>query len=281
VTILVKIFGGIGTRLAAVLKAGLTVKRYVYVDNSQVSTRVARHHLHQLMLLYPQKLHSTAIHGCFSCLPRDVTLISEADLRHLDPMDMVIAGWPCQGHSRARAGRGLEDPRSRVFWNLIRLMQWWFAHQSSPLGYILRMYLYWETSPFRRTQDTFNVAWPILVDCMDQQVAAYVGRCEVCDRVRSSFSILSPQLQPLSIMGLGYRWSLDFAGPLVAIPRGAKYVLVMVEHFSKWIEFVALRQNSAELAATAFLDCVLARFGAPAEVLTDQGREFISVFKEL
>ena len=82
-------------------------------------------------------------------------------------------------------------------------------------------------------------------------------------------------------MGLGYRWSLDFAGPLVVTTRGAKYVLVMVEHFSKWIELVALPQNSAELAAAAFLDRVLARFGAPAEVLTDQGREFLGAFEEL
>jgi transposase-like protein len=55
----------------------------------------------------------------------------------------------------------------------------------------------------------------------------------------------------------------------------------MVEHFSKWIELVALPQNSVELAAAAFLDRVLAHFGAPAEVLTDQGREFLGVFEEL
>ena len=46
-------------------------------------------------------------------------------------------------------------------------------------------------------------------------------------------------------------------------------------------EFVALPQNSAELAVAVFLDRVLARFGAPAEVLTDQGREFLGVFEEL
>ena len=116
---------------------------------------------------------------------------------------------------------------------------------------------------------------------MHQQVATYVGRCEVCDRVRSSFNNLSPQLRPLHIMGLGYRWSLDFAGPLLPTPRGAKYVLVMVEHFSKWIELVALPQNSSESAVVAFLDRVLARFGASAEVLTDQGREFLGSFEEL
>ena len=100
-------------------------------------------------------------------------------------------------------------------------------------------------------------------------MVAYVGRCEVCDWVKSSFNTLSLQLQSLPIIGLGYRWSLDFAEPLVVTPRGAKYMLVMVEHFSKWIELVALPQNSAQLAATAFLDRVLARFGAPAEVLMD------------
>jgi len=76
-------------------------------------------------------------------------------------------------------------------------------------------------------------------------------------------------LRPLPIKGLGYRWSLDFVGPLVVTSGEAKFVLVMVEHFSKWIEFVALPQNSSELAAMAFLDRVLAHFGAPIKVLMD------------
>ena len=79
---LVEMFRGIGTWLAAVLEVGLTVTQYVYVENSQVSTRVARHHLHQLMVLYPQQLHPIVIHECFSRIPRNVTLISEADLRY-------------------------------------------------------------------------------------------------------------------------------------------------------------------------------------------------------
>ena len=129
---------GIDTSLATILEVGLTVKQYVYVDTSQLSTCVARHHLHQLMVLYPQQLPPTTIRGCFSRLPRDVTLINEANLRHLGPVDMVIAGWPCQGHSNAGAGRGLEDPRSSIFWDLIRLMQWWFSHQLTPLGCIFK-----------------------------------------------------------------------------------------------------------------------------------------------
>ena len=48
-------------------------------------------------------------------------------------------------------------------------------------------------------------------------------------------------------------------------------MLVMVEYFSKWIEFVALPQAFVELAAVAFLDRVLVRFGASAQVLMSEG----------
>ena len=44
-------------------------------------------------------------------------------------------------------------------------------------------------------------------------------------------------------------------------------MMVMMEHFRKWIELLALLQNFAELATTVFLDRVLAR--APAVVLMD------------
>jgi hypothetical protein len=55
----------------------------------------------------------------------------------------------------------------------------------------------------------------------------------------------------------------------------------MIEHFSKWIELVALPDKFNEGAAYSSLDRVLSRFGAPAEVLTDQGREFLGEFQTL
>jgi hypothetical protein len=52
----------------------------------------------------------------------------------------------------------------------------------------------------------------------------------------------------------------------------------MVEHFSKWIELVPSLDKSSEGVAYAFLDMVLSHFGAPAEVLIDQGMEFQGEF---
>jgi hypothetical protein len=103
----------------------------------------------------------------------------------------------------------------------------------------------------------------------------------VCDTVRASFNAPTPQLHPLPIMGLGYRWSLDFAGPLPLTVWHNRYVLVMVEHFSKWIELVPSPNKSNEGVAYVFLDRVLSHFGAPVEVLTDQGTEFQGEFQVL
>jgi hypothetical protein len=80
---------------------------------------------------------------------------------------------------------------------------------------------------------------------------------------------------------LGYRWGLDFTGPLPMTPRYNKYVLVIIEYFSKRIELVALQDKFIEGTAYLFFDCILSHIGVPAEVLTNQRREFLGEFQTL
>ena len=115
---------------------------------------------------------------------------------------------------------------------------------------------------------------------MHEQVARVVASCQVCDRVKASFNVKDSVLKPLPIMGLGYRWSCDLAGPFPVSKTGNQYVMVMIEHFSKWIELVPLKYNTSEETAKAFLQ-VCTHYGAPAEVLTDQGQEFQGEFDTL
>ena len=46
-------------------------------------------------------------------------------------------------------------------------------------------------------------------------------------------------------------------------------------------EFIPLPERSSAITANAYLDNVLARFGASAETLTDQGPEFMGEFQIL
>jgi hypothetical protein len=88
-------------------------------------------------------------------------------------------------------------------------------------------------------------------------------------------------LSPRPIQGMFYRWSCDLAKKLPQTSRGNVYTMIMIEHFSKWIELVALLNKSSHSTSQAFLQHVLSRFGACVECLINQGSEFKGEFQDL
>lgn len=116
---------------------------------------------------------------------------------------------------------------------------------------------------------------------MYQDVERVVARCAACDRIKARFSAAEVILHSLPIRGLFYRWSLDLMPKLPRTQNGNRHCLVMVEHFTKWVEVAVFPIRSSKFTAQAFLNGVLARYGSCAEVLTDQGNEFRGEFQVL
>ncbi len=116
---------------------------------------------------------------------------------------------------------------------------------------------------------------------MYAQVRDVIARCEQCDKVRTFFSFRQLTLSPLPIQSMFYRWSCDLAGELPQTSKGNVYIMIMIEHFSKWVKLVALPNKSSHNTSQTFLQQVLNRFGACVECLTDQGSEFGGEFQDL
>ena len=57
--------------------------------------------------------------------------------------------------------------------------------------------------------------------------------------------------------------------------------MAVIEHFSKWVEVVAIPTKESCKTARVFRQYVLCRDGALAELLTDQGTEFRGEFQEM
>ena len=55
-----------------------------------------------------------------------------------------------------------------------------------------------------------------------------------------------------------------------------KYIFTMIDRYSRWIEAVPLAAMTAADCASALLRTWVARFGVPADITTDQGRQFSS-----
>ena len=67
---------------------------------------------------------------------------------------------------------------------------------------------------------------------------------------------------------------LDILGPFWESAQGNRYVLMIVDQFSRWVEMVPLRIQDAQTVARSFFETYVVRFGVPFVVHTDQGRNF-------
>ncbi|KAL6421071.1 hypothetical protein ACFW04_013595 [Cataglyphis niger] len=77
---------------------------------------------------------------------------------------------------------------------------------------------------------------------------------------------------------------LDVVGPFPTSSSGNKYLLVITDCFTKWVEAFSLKNVRAKTIAKTFVNKVTSRFGVStsSEVHTDQGRNFGSrLFREL
>lgn len=69
-------------------------------------------------------------------------------------------------------------------------------------------------------------------------------------------------------------WEMDFVDPLSTTEHGNHYIIVFVDHFSKWLEMKAVLDQSADTAAKAFFSLVISRFGLLDQIQTDRGIAF-------
>ncbi len=77
------------------------------------------------------------------------------------------------------------------------------------------------------------------------------------------------------------RVAVDIAGPLPLTPQGNWYICVVMDYFTKWPKAHVLPNHEAETVAGVLANEFFTRFGVPAELHSDQGREFESqVFHE-
>jgi hypothetical protein len=62
-------------------------------------------------------------------------------------------------------------------------------------------------------------------------------------------------------------------GPFKSAPGNFKCVFMLIDKFSKWIEYVPLTKASS-VKAVEFLNQIIHRFGIPNNIITDLGTQF-------
>jgi hypothetical protein len=116
-----------------------------------------------------------------------------------------------------------------------------------------------------------------------EDVRSMVRNCQQCQLVKSAGSVRSgdERLKSIPICDLFYRVALDTAGPLPETKPGNKYILVAIDHYSKWCEAKALVDHGAKTAARFLEDDLICRYGVLGFVLTDNGGEWCAEFEDM
>ena len=65
--------------------------------------------------------------------------------------------------------------------------------------------------------------------------------------------------------------AMDILDMSVLTPRGNRYMLVIVNCYSRWTEACPLPNKMALAVADAFFQLIVCRFGMPAVIHSDQG----------
>ncbi|KAL0319768.1 UNVERIFIED_CONTAM: hypothetical protein Sradi_5238300 [Sesamum radiatum] len=69
-------------------------------------------------------------------------------------------------------------------------------------------------------------------------------------------------------------WGMDIIGPFPPASGQRKFVLVAIDHFTKWIEVEPLAKITKDAVIKFLWKNLLCRFGVPQRITTDSGTQF-------
>ena len=110
---------------------------------------------------------------------------------------------------------------------------------------------------------------------MRADVRRHCRSCLTCATRKGTGRASRPPLQPIAVGGPFHRMEVDVL-QLPLTESGNRYVVVFLDYLTKWVEAFAVSNQSAVTIAQLLVEEVFCRHGAPQELLSDRGPNFLS-----
>jgi hypothetical protein len=111
---------------------------------------------------------------------------------------------------------------------------------------------------------------------MKEDVTAYVKSCMKCAQ-RKPYGQTKAPLQPIpAATRVWERIAMDIVGPVDTSRNGNNYILVLSDYASRFVMTIPMVDQTARTVASHLVNEVITKYGAPEQILTDQGSNFLS-----
>ena len=112
---------------------------------------------------------------------------------------------------------------------------------------------------------------------MQTHIKTFINNCHVCAQTKQGPHNDKAPLQSIDVNEPFVFWSMDYMGPLPETGRGNEHPLVITDHLTKRCEAFTTKDQKASTLAEILVSHVFSRFGPPATIDSDQGRNFESL----
>ncbi|KAG8200013.1 hypothetical protein JTE90_001244 [Oedothorax gibbosus] len=102
------------------------------------------------------------------------------------------------------------------------------------------------------------------------------GNCSTCTARKGPNTRTRERLQRYNVRAPFERITIDVLGSLPQTTNGNKYILVVLDYFTKWPEAYVILNQEATTVAEAMLQDWICRFRVPLLLHSDQGTNFTS-----
>jgi transposase InsO family protein len=122
----------------------------------------------------------------------------------------------------------------------------------------------------------FRLSTRVYWRSMRKDIFNYVDTCPSCQKFKYNNA---PTAGPMQMHEVNEPWAtigVDIMGPFPPTATNKRYLLVVVDYFTRWVEIFALRSTTSSDVANVLSNEVFSRFGLPQFIVSDNGPQFAS-----
>ncbi|GAN05320.1 conserved hypothetical protein, partial [Mucor ambiguus] len=112
---------------------------------------------------------------------------------------------------------------------------------------------------------------------IDEDIKLHIQKCDICQHIKGH-KHNNYQQQPTAGTQPFHKIAMDHFGPLPGTPNGYKYILVIIDTFTKYVEIYPSKTTNAMELANLVYNSYILRHGVPHIIISDNGPPFGSGF---
>lgn len=143
-----------------------------------------------------------------------------------------------------------------------KLLEWAHDHPTAGHGgqqktlYRLSTRVYWES--------------------MRKDVINYIAACHNCQKFKYNNAPTAGPMQQHVVNEPWHTIGMDIMGPFPTAATQKRFLLVVVDYFTRWIELFPMNSTTSMNIANVLTNEVFSRYGFPRYIISDNGPQFIS-----